>query len=126
MPGVISNGTPRPASACAAATRCSSLNASRFASATARKSALDFVTDMQRVLPLSSQVMLSSSAKAGDPVFQSTIDSTARPRRTGYPACAGYDDHWIEPRDKFEGNQRNKSAKPQWPLERSIPEFPTK
>ena len=23
-------------------------------------------------------------------------------------------------------NQRNKSAKPQWPLERSIPEFPTK
>ena len=24
------------------------------------------------------------------------------------------------------GKQKNKSAKPRWPLERSIPEFPTK
>jgi hypothetical protein len=32
-----------------------------------------------------------SSAKAGDPVLRGVSDETERPRRTGYPACAGYD-----------------------------------
>src|SRR5690349_10516349 len=34
---------------------------------------------------------LSSPAKAGDPVFQRQSLFTERPRRTGYPAFAGYD-----------------------------------
>ena len=34
---------------------------------------------------------LSSPAKAGDPVITGVSDRTERPRRTGYPACAGYD-----------------------------------
>ena len=34
----------------------------------------------------------SSPAKAGDPVFRSFSDRTGKPRRTGYPAFAGYDD----------------------------------
>ena len=33
----------------------------------------------------------SSSAKADDPVFQRASDGIEKPRRTGYPACAGYD-----------------------------------
>ena len=33
----------------------------------------------------------SSPAKAGDPVFRGVSDGIERPRRTGYPACAGYD-----------------------------------
>jgi hypothetical protein len=33
----------------------------------------------------------SSPAKAGDPVFRGVGDETEKPRRTGYPACAGYD-----------------------------------
>src|SRR5205823_14336202 len=37
--------------------------------------------------------MPSSSAKAGDPVFQSAGDGIEEPRRTGYPAFAGYDDY---------------------------------
>src|SRR5216684_4829083 len=39
----------------------------------------------------SEQILSSSPAKAGDPVFQSTCDLTEKPRRTGYPAFAGYD-----------------------------------
>jgi hypothetical protein len=35
---------------------------------------------------------LSSSAKADDPVFQNGCDEIEKPRRTGYPAFAGYDD----------------------------------
>src|SRR5260370_10795888 len=34
----------------------------------------------------------SSPAKAGDPVFRGVSDVTEKPRRTGYPACAGDDD----------------------------------
>ena len=34
----------------------------------------------------------SSPAKAGDPVIRSASDGIEKPRRTGYPACAGYDD----------------------------------
>jgi hypothetical protein len=33
----------------------------------------------------------SSPAKAGDPVFRDVGDGIERLRRTGYPACAGYD-----------------------------------
>src|SRR5258705_5569298 len=33
----------------------------------------------------------SSPAKAGDPVFRGASDRAENPRRTGYPACAGYD-----------------------------------
>src|SRR4030081_2031334 len=33
----------------------------------------------------------SSSAKADDPVFRRVSLLSRRPRRTGYPACAGYD-----------------------------------
>ena len=33
----------------------------------------------------------SSSAKADDPVFRNANDEIEKPRRTGYPACAGYD-----------------------------------
>src|ERR1035441_9431836 len=35
---------------------------------------------------------LSSPAKAGDPVLRGISRRTERPRRTGYPAFAGYDD----------------------------------
>ena len=34
----------------------------------------------------------SSPAKAGDPVFRDISDRIEKPRRTGYPACAGYDE----------------------------------
>jgi hypothetical protein len=34
---------------------------------------------------------LSSPAQAGDPVFRDVSDGIEKPRRTGYPACAGYD-----------------------------------
>src|SRR5258706_9794058 len=34
----------------------------------------------------------SSPAKAGDPVFRGASDRAEKLRRTGYPACAGYDD----------------------------------
>jgi hypothetical protein len=34
----------------------------------------------------------SSPAKAGDPVIRGGSDRSEKPRRTGYPACAGYDD----------------------------------
>jgi hypothetical protein len=33
----------------------------------------------------------SSSANAGDPVLRGIRNEIARPQRTGYPACAGYD-----------------------------------
>jgi hypothetical protein len=33
----------------------------------------------------------SSPAKAGDPVLRGVSDGIEKPRRTGYPACAGYD-----------------------------------
>src|ERR1700694_6088633 len=33
----------------------------------------------------------SSSAKADDPVFRDVAIQSRKPRRTGYPACAGYD-----------------------------------
>src|SRR6476661_3236156 len=36
-------------------------------------------------------IKVSSSAKADDPVFQSGRDEVEKPRRTGYPAFAGYD-----------------------------------
>src|SRR5258708_18637407 len=36
-------------------------------------------------------IKVSSSAKADDPVFQGTRDEVEKPRRTGYPAFAGYD-----------------------------------
>jgi hypothetical protein len=34
----------------------------------------------------------SSPAKAGDPVFRDVSDGIEKPQRTGYPACAGYDE----------------------------------
>jgi hypothetical protein len=36
-------------------------------------------------------LQLSSPAQAGDPVFRDVSDGIEKPRRTGYPACAGYD-----------------------------------
>jgi hypothetical protein len=36
-------------------------------------------------------LQLSSPAKAGDPVIRGISDGTEKPRRTGYPAYAGYD-----------------------------------
>src|SRR6266436_2235291 len=51
MPGVISNGSSRLARACAASVRCSSLNASRFAKAAARRSAFEALAVMQRSVP---------------------------------------------------------------------------
>src|SRR5258706_4220243 len=38
----------------------------------------------------------SSPAKAGDPVFRGVSDGIAKPRRTGYPACAGSDGLCVE------------------------------
>jgi hypothetical protein len=66
-------------------------------------------------------ILTSSAAKAGDLVFQSARNTTAKPEPTGYPAFAGYDESasWAR-------GGKQKSAKPRWPLERSIPEFPTK
>jgi hypothetical protein len=37
------------------------------------------------------RVMLSSSAKADDPVLRDAATRAEKPRRTGYPAFAGYD-----------------------------------
>src|SRR2546430_10815916 len=81
----ISTGRPRFARAWADLARCLSLNASRLASAAARSWAFDASgrwSDMPRHIPL------SSPARAGDPVFQSTQARTALPRRTGYSAGA--------------------------------------
>jgi hypothetical protein len=33
-------------------------------------------------------------APAGEPVFRGVSDGAGKPRRTGYPACAGYDGFW--------------------------------
>ena len=41
--------------------------------------------------PFENLTQLSSSANADDPVFQCSCDRIEKPRRTGYPACAGYD-----------------------------------
>src|SRR6266567_3276705 len=58
MPGRIANGTACLDIACAAAARCSSLNASRFASAAVRRSAFDRVAVMRGLV-------LPSSASTG-------------------------------------------------------------
>src|SRR5882724_5043205 len=79
---------------------------------------------MVRVRHRPDYLSLSSPAKAGDPVFQSTCDRTAKPRRTGYPAFAGYDGSGGG-RTYGEANRKQK-CEAAWPLERSIPEFPTK
>jgi hypothetical protein len=58
--------------------------------------------------PLPPHLQLSSHAKAGDPVFQRQRWFAEKPRRTGYPACAGYDERsvlrsivgWVEPKAK--------------------------
>src|SRR6266850_4112363 len=54
--------------------------------------------------------MASSPAKAGDPVFQSGSDGIEKLRRTGYPACAGYDGiYWgwsCEPRPLLQFRRR--------------------
>ena len=70
MPGSIANGTPRLAIACAAAARCSSLNASRFASAAARRSAFDRVAVMQDLFRCHHPPCAQLRTGAGDPVFQ--------------------------------------------------------
>src|SRR5712671_5593067 len=115
---MISIGSPRSAMACAAAMRCPPLNASRLASAAARRSFFDWSVgeaDMRRY------ILTSSPAKAGDPVFQSAGDGIEKLQRTGYPAFAGYDES-----ASWACGGKQKSAKPRWPLEHSIPEFPTK
>src|ERR1700682_3519219 len=65
-----SNGSPRVATACAAAGRCSPLNASRAASAAARRSAFDVTTvlDMQRIVSPSPHIEV--------PEGQAVINST--------------------------------------------------
>ena len=81
MPGAISIGSPRLASAFAAASRCLSLSASRFASAVARSSAFDGVADIAS--PCSAIIAAERLRQAGDPVFQRRCDSKPRrPRRT--------------------------------------------
>src|SRR5260370_6931269 len=83
------NGGGGRAMACGGAMRCRPLNASRLASVAARRSFFDRSVgeaDMQRY------ILTSSPAKAGDPVFQSARNRTAKPERTGYPAFAGDDE----------------------------------
>src|SRR5215212_6902858 len=73
---MISNGRPRVAIACAAEARCSPLKASRLARAAMRRSAFDGIarmTDM-RITFRGIAHWLSSPAKAGDRVFQSSRD----------------------------------------------------
>ena len=105
LPCAISKGSPRAASASAAAARCPSLNASRAASAAARRSAFEGVVGVSGMRLL---VPSSSSAKAGDPVFQSTRDRTAKPRRTGYPTFAEHDEKgWTDFRQNSAGDNTN-------------------
>ena len=42
------------------------------------------------------------------------------------PLSRGMAERRLKLRKHSENKNRNKSAKPRWPLERSIPEFPTK
>src|ERR1700722_10924088 len=105
VPGAVASGNPRSAMASAAAARCSGLSASRAASAAARRSPFDSV------------------AGISDIKYQ-TCGQTYQ--RTKYRAMAAYDGS-VELGSKQNRQQaKNKSAKPRWPLERSIPEFPTK
>src|SRR4029079_18693916 len=98
MPGAISNGSFRFASACAASARCSSLNASRFAIAAARRSAFEAPTVMQllfrrtsRHFPCHHPPCAQLRTGARDPVFPGARVRIAEPRRTGYSAFAEYD-----------------------------------
>jgi hypothetical protein len=47
--------------------------------------------DVRLVTAKAPHFQSSSPAKAGDPVLRGLNDRTERPRRTGYPAFAGYD-----------------------------------
>ena len=91
MPGAIANGTPRLAIACAAAARCSSLNASRFASAAVRRSAFDRVAVMQYLSAVITRLVRIAQLERVIQYSRDFSDSTETPRRTGYPAFAGYD-----------------------------------
>src|SRR6185312_10459095 len=74
--------------------------------------------------PLSSPDLCAACAQgSGDPVFQRRLCLTERLRRTGYPACTGYDpgNHMMT-----RNSTETSSAKPRTPLKHSIPEFPTK
>src|SRR6266849_7010629 len=110
--------------------RCSPLKASRAASAVARSCCFDWLdlrAGMQRCVPL------SSPAKADDPVFHRAIKPNncrvilrLKPvigRAGGEPRWGGVRRPEIQ---KQTGGAETKSAKDRWPLERSIPEFPTK
>ena len=117
MPGTIANGRPRLAMACAAEARCSSLNASRLASAAVRRSALEGIAVMRDL------VLPSSPAKAGDPVFQRRSQSNCGSRGVLDTRFRGYDERAV---GQNQGNKQNESARPRSPLKHSIPEFPTK
>src|SRR5258705_13212264 len=92
---MISIGSPRSAMACAAAMRCRPLNASRLASVAARRS---FFHRSVGEAAMQRYILTSSPAKAGDPVFQSARNITAKPELTGYPPLAGYDERAIRAR----------------------------
>src|SRR3989442_15314120 len=93
---MISNGSPRSAMVCAAATRRSLPNASRLARAVARRVAFCVSReagglDIHHRHTALSDTRSSSPVKAGDPVFRGICDRTGKPRRTGYSAFAEYD-----------------------------------
>src|SRR3954454_1401532 len=106
VPAAISNGSFRLARAWAASARCSSLNASRFASVAARRSPFEALAVMQLLFRRTSPAK-TDEAKVAGLLVETVRIQIAKPvvRRR---------------------NQQNKSAKPQRPLKRSIPEFPTK
>jgi hypothetical protein len=52
----------------------------------------------------------SSSAKADDPVFRGACDRTEEPQRTGYPACAGYDDSCVITLDVIARSEATKQS----------------
>jgi hypothetical protein len=55
---------------------------------------------------------LSSPAKAGDPVLRGVNDGIEKLRRTGYPACAGYDGSWWSRRDVLSRMSRSLPSGP--------------
>src|SRR5262249_2716748 len=96
--------------------------------AVARSSAFDGVADIDHPCFAVLARPEAQLRSGGNPVFQRRKCSTARSRRTGRPIRGLTPALKTHRRSVMTGdvNAGNPSAKPQTPLKRSIPEFPTK
>src|SRR6476646_10581740 len=111
MPSVISNGRPRLASFSDAAARSSLLSASRLARAAARRPAFEVAACMQVLGPVTTCCTVITREGRVIQYSRDACALTAKQRRTGYPAFAGYDEYTTRSSRRTETQIDNKNKR---------------